>query len=256
MLTWTETRRERRGGRVRERRAAAGKAATRRRNPNAVGYPAPGGQSGRKAIGREKGGGGRHPANPELRIEGPTHTSLVPPPPPFPPPPPPPPRRGNSASPTGHPPTPRLQPAQGPHLELSLGRPVPPPPLGAPQVQWVHPSHISSERAFPPAPATPAADVHAFPAGPQTPPTLRLVIPPPPPHSTRLQLCGMSSPRFPFASQGLCPSPNPGPGWGCGGELGPAVITAGPFEVSSRNTRAGSHCARCMELKCRHPPLL
>ena len=165
-------------------------------------------------------------------------------------------RRGNSASPTGHPPTPRLQPAQGPHSELSLGRPFPPPLLDAPQVQWVHPTRISSQRAFPPAPATPAADVHAFPAGPQTPPTLRLVIPPPPPHSTRLQLCGMSSPRFPFASQGLCPSPNPGPGWGCGGELGPAVFTAGPFEVSSRNTRASSHWARCMELKCHHPLLL
>ncbi|XP_061024031.1 proline-rich protein 2-like [Dama dama] len=44
-----------------------------------AGYPAPGGQSERKAIGREKGGGGRHPANPELQIEAP------PPPPSYPP---------------------------------------------------------------------------------------------------------------------------------------------------------------------------
>ena len=85
---------------------------------------------------------------------------------------------------------------------------------------------------------------------------LDLVIPPPTPHPTRLQLCGMSSPRFLFASQGLCPSPNPGPGCGCGGELGPVVITAEPFEVSSRNTRASPRWARCIKLKCRHPPLL
>ena len=87
-------------------------------------------------------------------------------------------RRGNSASPTGHPPTPRLQPAQGPHSELSLGRPFPPPLLDAPQDQWVHPSRISSQRAFP---LAPAADVQAFPAGvshasparpPHTPPAL------------------------------------------------------------------------------------
>ena len=37
---------------------------------------------------------------------------------------------------------------------------------------------------------------------------------------------------------------------------GPAVITAGPFEVSSRNTRASSRWAQHTELKCRHPPLL
>ena len=51
-------------------------------------------------------------------------------------------------------------------------------------------------------------------------------------------------------------SPNPGPGCGCGGELGPVVITAEPFEVSSRNTRASPRWARCIKLKCRHPPLL
>lgn len=70
-------------------------------------------------------------------------------------------------------------PHSGPHSEPSLGHSVPPAPLGSPHDQWVHPTHISFERAFPPAPA---ADVQAFPAGPQTPPTLSLVIPPLPPH--------------------------------------------------------------------------
>ena len=87
---------------------------------------------------------------------------------------------GTQLKPTGHPhpPTPRLQPAQGPHSQLSLGQPIPPTPLGAPQDQWVHPSRISSQRAFP---LAPAADVQAFPAGlshpspnpsPHTPPAL------------------------------------------------------------------------------------
>lgn len=86
--------------------------------------------------------------------------------------------RGTRWKPTGHPHTPRLQPAQGPHSELSLGRPVPPPPLGAPHDQWVHPTRISSQTAFPQAPA---ADVQAFPAGPQTPPTVITPPAPPPP---------------------------------------------------------------------------
>lgn len=51
--------------------------------------------------------------------------------------------------PTGHPHTPRLQPAQGPHSSRpAWERPVPPLPLGAPHDQWVRPTRISSQTAF------------------------------------------------------------------------------------------------------------
>lgn len=96
--------------------------------------------------------------------------------------------------PTSHPPTPRLQPAQDPHSELSLGRPVAPCPCALPTISGSIPSASH--------PKGPSLWLQPLMSRPfqldlrLRPPSSLLRLPHP-------QLSGMSSPRFPFASQGL-----------------------------------------------------